>query len=481
MGGSQTSERQSPLAHDNPASARPALPKFLPLSSSSGAAAAETSPPSRGIVSPPVRVAASQSSSNDVHQLNAVSNAPFNVEINTVDPAKLIAFEILRRHHQIGSFQQSETGDKTPSRHGSKIAVFFSMVLFHGVRREHFNGLHVPFTSDEIAETVGLKRSIAYVSTRALVESKMIVPVWVGRTCYFDILMPEMCGRSQVEATQTKDLQSRRRDATFDSARATFDTVDDPQSRRRDATFDSARATFDSARASQNDTTSCIELNCNAMQLGSADQGEPEEESAKVALLISGGFDPDQPGLAIALARHPECTLERIHEAIRRCDETQKAGRLRGTRAAFITNFIKKRWLPRSDGADKKRELETRQRRQSERAVEVEAENQKTIADIRAERHAPPPPQPAGPKSEQQILREKIEILSALPADEIRSRVDQIIAEESQEFVKKAYQLNRETPFKMPTLVAKLFAMHTGSTAQLSTVPLSPPTAAGAL
>jgi hypothetical protein len=333
------------------------------------------------------RIASQQTHSNGLHQLNAVGNVPFNVELNAVDPAQIIGDEILRRHRLLNSFHKLK---KTSRAAASVPAIFFSMVKFHGKRKEHFSGLYVEDKPDEIADSVGLNRSIGYVAVRDLEEAGLLRRVWKRQGCDYEILMPDEPGQFPNPRLKNNDLQSTTPDDPFFAPTHTPSTTPDA----RALPDEKARALPDisgGARAVQGfpgGLSTDSNVNVNALQSADAAEGGGGEEAGggaqelRVELLLAQGKTPDEKfdvGAAIALARNPNATIERIRWIIARCDHVQSQNKLRGKRQAYITRGIQQAWqpppTPQEKGlADKERAIKKEQRAQREMPAQMPLE-----------------------------------------------------------------------------------------------------------
>lgn len=177
------------------------------------------------------RMAIATQSADGLHRLHAVGNTPFNLEVNAVDPAKLIALEIFARHIRLESFHQFKSDN---DRAGSTPQALCAMLFCHGLRTDHFNGLFVPESAEFVGDSIGIKRTAAHNATRKLVQAGMIERVALGRRDAFKVLMPDEPGRSPNQSLKNKDLSSAQRDSASSAQRDESRGADDGTSAQRD-------------------------------------------------------------------------------------------------------------------------------------------------------------------------------------------------------------------------------------------------------
>jgi hypothetical protein len=125
------------------------------------------------------------------------SDTPIEATVRTidVDPAKLVALEIFRRHVALGSFHElRKKADEDRGRAKTSAALIFqSMIFDHGKVKQHCAGLVVEDGPEELADTFGLGTSVVWPSLRLLESLEMIRRIRVGRgNDHFEVLMPAL-------------------------------------------------------------------------------------------------------------------------------------------------------------------------------------------------------------------------------------------------------------------------------------------------
>ena len=392
------------------------------------------------------RLAFQQTKNSDgLHQLNAVGNRPLDVKINTlnVDPARLIALEIDRRHKLRGTLNNFP---KTRRAAASLPAIYFALLRL-GKQEDFCGGLIVHESPDQIGDEVGLCRSIAYVALRILAEAKVVRRIGRGgRT--LEVLMPDgpslFDGRSGREASKNNDLES----TTPDGARAPVEiarALPDFSSTQTGGSVDAVRAQVDEKSGSARAPSTCArtgrslstDSNVNVNALLSADAEEEENEKIKI-LLEQNTNQPTRHqfdvGAAIALAHHPNATLRQIRFMIERCDFIQGRGRLKKSRAAFITRGIFENWQPPPTPQEK--ELASK-----ERAIRAE---QRIGRDT-------PTQMPL------EIMRRKI---LALPPEKVKDLIERVIAAEPDDsFFRAHFLANKDSALKRQVFTQRIFEL----------------------
>jgi hypothetical protein len=162
-------------------------------------------------------------------------------------------------------------------------------------------------------------------------------------------------------------------------------------------------------------------------------QGEMPQTDERVSALLAQKFEI---GAAIALCRRPSCRLDRIHNAIARCDDAQVRRLLRTSRQAYITDAIKNEYAPITT-ADERRELSGPEHLQEQRAIEREKSS-----------------------AAQTSMKRALDSLSALAANELDALIDRLVAETRDPEKKNLFDQNRRWALKANDFTLALFDLH---------------------